>query len=412
MGILDRFNKKKLNIVQPVALSYVKDINDNLEKEATERIRETLKDYALAITDAEDPTQNDVTRWERLLNLYLNIELDDQISCLKTTILSEVTQTPFKIVDKNGNENKEIAEAFEKTWFYDFIKYCLESDYWPWGLLQFINPIQNGFEKVDCINRFYVRPSLNSVSKYKWQDRKDFDYSKSPLKDYTLFVKSNTELGLYSVVAKKFILKREVNQYWAIFNELFTTPYWTVKTNFNDSKHRNDLLNWLTKRKHSGFAVVGLDDEIQQLTNSGSGFQSYKDFEIAANESMTKVFLGGTMVTDNGSSRSQAEVHEKQKKSFIQSKRVWLKFIINEQLIPKMNKIGNLPEGLSFQWDLSQQLTITELVDSIQKLSTVFSFDEEEISGKIGLLLKEKQNDISSKDNFGNNNRNGGRPRE
>jgi len=335
------FNKKQ-TIVAVDAMEEGKknesfEINERLNLLPIDRIRETLKDWKYAVEDAENPLMQENIKYHSLLNLYANIELDEHVKALTKTILYSVTQTPFAIFT-NGEINEEKTNLFKKSWFFDFMQYYLEAQNYGFSLVQF-EGIENGtFKECEQIDRYHVRPHGEYVSIDRYQNTKDFDLEESPLKEWTLLIKSEDALGLFNTIAKRFILKREVVQFWAIYNELFTAPFFTVKTDFNNSKHRNDLLNMLESRKHSGFAVVGVDDEISMLTNGGAGYTSYKDFENQANQAMSKAFLGQTMVFEDGSSNAQAEVHERQKNIFIAAKRVKLAYVINEKLIPKMNK--------------------------------------------------------------------------
>jgi len=240
---------------------------------------------------------------------------------------------------------------------------------------------------------FNLAAKYNGVSRERFMEKPDPDliWTKKPLKDWTLYIQSKNHLGRYNVIAKRFILKREVIQFWAVYNELFTTPYYTVKTNFNNKNHRQNLINWLDKRKHSGYTVVGLDDEIQAINNNGAGYKSYQDFENKSNEAMSKAFLGGTMITDDGSSRSQSEVHERNMKAFISARRMWLTYIINEQLIFKMQNLGiSIPKGSYFGYVVTEDMTVKEWADVIAILGNMFEMDPQEIQKKIGLELDQR----------------------
>ena len=377
----------------------VKDINKEIQKQAIERIRQTLKNWSDAVQEAEDPNVPD-RRY--LLDLYHNIELDEHITALIDSIYYDITQTPFHIVDKDGEVDKDKTKLFEKSWFHDFIRYVLEADYWPFSLIQF-GPIVDGiFSKVESIDRYHIVPEKNGVSKYPSQLPEIF-YDKPPYDKWTVFIKSTKHLGRFNVVAKSFILKREVIQFWAVFNELFTTPYFYAKTDMNNTKHRNDLINLFSKRRHSGFAIIGLEDELEAISNSGMGWKSYQEFENARNKAMSKAFLGQTMVFEDGSSRSQAEVHERQKDTFVQARRVALQFIINEILIPKMNLLGiDISTDYEFKWHFAYEITPEQWAKIIAILAPLFDLDEAEISEKIGLTLKKSQLPASSDKNFQN----------
>lgn len=373
-----------------------KPVNEELQKAALERVRETLKNWADAVESAEqlEPDYSD------LLNLYNNITLDPHVTALTDSILYDITQTPFHIVGANGEVDEDKTKLFQKSWFHDFIRYYLEADYYGYSLIQLIKePPQEGdqpsevYTKAENVDRYHIDLMQQGIKKDPAADEVDFYFNKPPLSDWTVFAKSNIHLGRFNNVAKSFIMKREVEQFWAVYNELFTTPYVYAKTDFNNKKHRNDLINLFTKRKHSGFGIIGLEDELAEIiTYSGAGWNSYKSFLEYANKQISKAFLGQTMVFEDGSSRSQAEVHERQKDTFVQARRVAIQFIINEELIPKMVKAG-MPIAIddSFEWHFAYEITPEQWAKIIQMLAGSFDMDETEISEKIGIDLKTKK---------------------
>lgn len=388
-----RFWQKPIEVINEETKK--KSINKEVIKEPLDRIRASLKTWGEAVLDAENPYMPEGIKYQNLLNIYRNIELDPHVSAMTETIYNKVHQTPFQIIGKDGEKDEEKTEMFKYSWFGDFVRGILDADYWGFSLMQ-ITGIENGNIKTfDNIERFYIRPESKGVSKNLWQDEISFDFSKSPLDKWTVFVKSPKHLGRYNIIAKRFILKREVEQFWAVYNELFTTPYYTVKTDFDNKNHRNNLINWLQARKHSGFAVVGKDDEISAISGGAGSFSSYKEFELSTNQAMSKAFLGSTMVLDDGSSRSQAEVHENNTDSFIQSKRVWIEGIINEQLIPKMQAIGlNITTDYKFRWILSQKMTVKDYSNLISQIAPYFDLDDKEVSEKIGMTVEKKEQQV------------------
>lgn len=388
-----RFWQKPIEVINEETKK--KSINKEVIKEPLDRIRASLKTWGEAVLDAENPYMPEGIKYQNLLNIYRNIELDPHVSAMTETIYNKVHQTPFQIIGKDGEKDEEKTEMFKYSWFGDFVRGILDADYWGFSLMQ-ITGIENGnIKTLDNIERFYIRPESKGVSKNLWQDEISFDFSKSPLDKWTVFVKSPKHLGRYNIIAKRFILKREVEQFWAVYNELFTTPYYTVKTDFDNKNHRNNLINWLQARKHSGFAVVGKDDEISAISGGAGSFSSYKEFELSTNQAMSKAFLGSTMVLDDGSSRSQAEVHENNTDSFIQSKRVWIEGIINEQLIPKMQAIGlNITTDYKFRWILSQKMTVKDYSNLISQIAPYFDLDDKEVSEKIGMTVEKKEQQV------------------
>lgn len=367
-------------------------LNEKIDKEPLARVRESLKEWGEVVEAAENPFMPIGIKQMGLLNLYRNIAIDEHLFALTETIYNRVRETPFKIFTNNVF-NEEKTNLFKKSWFSKFIKLALEAEYWRFSLIQFLGIEDGTFSGIDNIDRFYVRPERKGVAKTMWQDEIKFSYDKKPYSDWCLFIESQTHLGRYNIVAKRFILKREVIQFWAVFNELYTTPYLTVKTQFNNANHRNDLITSLQNRKHSGFQVIDLEDDIQAVPlGGGAGHTSYKEFEDSSNKGMSKAFIGSTMVTDDGSSYSQANVHENNTSSFMQARRVWLAEIINERLIPLMSNLGiKIDKNDEFKWELSEHLKVSDWAALIGLIAPHFDLDEKQVSEKIGLDVETKE---------------------
>jgi hypothetical protein len=384
MSIIDRiFSRNK-----PLEILVNKEeqktgINKKLEKEVAERTRSGLKQWGEAVELAENPLFEDGIRYQELFKIYNNIEIDPHVLALRETIFNGVSQTPFTI--ENAPENNDI---FSRSWFPQFIKYVLDAQNWSYGLINFI--IENDELQVENVNRWNLRPDQKGISDNMYTEKASAFFDRPPLSNHTIFI-CEDNLGTYNNIAKSFIQKREVLQFWGVYNELFTTPYFIVNTDINDDTRRTNLLNWLKARRHSGFAVTGLDDKVTAITNSGQGYLSYKEFIQNRNDEMTKAFLGSTMVLEDGSSRSQAEVHERNTNAFIQAKRIEIEFLINERLIPILSRYGLIPSSAVFKWNLSQTFTPKDWSEILSKLAGYFTFDEKEISEKIGLKLTTKK---------------------
>jgi len=375
----------------PIQKPEAKSVDDYLKHEAIDRIKETIANFAQAVLDCEDPDLSDAIKYEAIYNLYHNIELDDHISAVRDIIFFEISQTPFYFATGNGTKDEKLTELFQTKWFYDLIRIFIETENWGRSLIQ-IEGEKGNIREIELIDRYHYRPKSEGLSIDKWSEKIDLYWNEKPLSDYLIYIEAQRPLGLYANIAKEFILKREVTQLWGVFNELFTTPYLIVQTNFNDKNHRKNIIDWLTNRRHSGFAVVGTDDVVNSVTNGGAGWQSYEAFKNAANQSISKVFLGGTMVMDDGSSRSQAEVHERNKEAFIESRRVSFRFFMNEIFLDKLGNLGYaIPKDVKFFWDRSEKPNLTQLTAMVSKLAPYYEFDEKELTEKFGFTLTTKK---------------------
>ena len=60
---------------------------------------------------------------------------------------------------------------------------------------------------------------------------------------------------------------------------------------------------------------------------------------------MTKLVLGQTMTTEDGSSRSQAEVHERTQEDIFDADGKYVLDVLNYEFTKVLNQLFGLPEG-------------------------------------------------------------------
>lgn len=78
-------------------------------------------------------------------------------------------------------------------------------------------------------------------------------------------------------------------------------------------------------------------------SKTGDAYMVFDKQIERANTELSKAVLGGTMLTDNGSSRSQSEVHERNLDDKLsEDDRRIVTFTVNDQLIPMLALWGHL----------------------------------------------------------------------
>lgn len=107
--------------------------------------------------------------------------------------------------------------------------------------------------------------------------------------------------------------KRVDIKFWLIFLEKFGQPTALGKLPAGQAENkdtRQRLLSALASIATDAAVVIPDGAEIDLLEAARSGAADYQGLHDTMNAAISKVVLSQTMTTDNGSSRSQAEVHE------------------------------------------------------------------------------------------------------
>ncbi len=126
----------------------------------------------------------------------------------------------------------------------------------------------------------------------------------------------------------------------------------------------------------------GTSLNIQPFTG-GDSFQVYKAQIDALDNEISKAIVGGTMVTDNGSSRSQSEVHERNlDEKLAQADSRLVEFTVNDQLFPILEYwgYGISPKTDYFEFDRGSELTLKEHWDIVNAALQHYEIDQEWVS--------------------------------
>lgn len=129
-------------------------------------------------------------------------------------------------------------------------------------------------------------------------------------------------LGLANALYWPVFFKRNDIKFWLVFLEKFGMPTAIAKVNAGSLKKNPDgTLNETVKNAIAMLrqiatdagVVVPTDDKgeaiVELLEAARSGAADYETLHKVMNEAISKIVVGQTMTTDNGSSKSQAEVH-------------------------------------------------------------------------------------------------------
>ncbi|MDR0363773.1 MAG: DUF935 domain-containing protein, partial [Bacteroidales bacterium] len=131
--------------------------------------------------------------------------------------------------------------------------------------------------------------------------------------------------------------------------------------------------------------------------SGGDSYMVYDKQIERINSEISKPLIGGTMISDNGSSRSQSEVHERNLdfKIGLRDKKI-IEFIVNGQLIPMMHAWGwdVNPETDKFQYEATFELTVKEHWEVVRSALDYFDIPEEWISKTFNMPIDGKKERI------------------
>ena len=126
----------------------------------------------------------------------------------------------------------------------------------------------------------------------------------------------------------------------------------------------------------AGWAVFpeGTTVDIKE-SSRGDAYNVYDKRIDRANSEMSKGVLGQTMTIDNGSSHSQSETHLEVFDNICKADARLLEYVINDDLIPKMIRLGFPLVDRSFAWDDAATYTPEQQRELERMLLQYFDID-------------------------------------
>lgn len=328
------------------------------------------------IAGFKDQTRADIQKWRNALalaqspinprsyplqDLYDNLDSDGHYLAQKELRKTATSGYGFSIIDmKTGEVNQEKTDFFSGEWFFIFLDYALDSIFKGFTLIELTDPKNLTFE---VIPRRNVVGTLGIVQR-DISDNKGINFNAKEYQNTLIKVGKPTDLGLMADLCGQLIWKRNAQQSWAEFTERFGMPLITATTSQTSPADIRQLDTMLAELGESARAVLPDGTTINVTPFAGSDAYKVYDSQIdRINAEISKPITGGTMVTDDGSSRSQSEVHERNLDDKLsEADRRMISFVVNGQLIPLLNrfKYPFNPETDKFQFNTSFELSLTE----------------------------------------------------
>ena len=336
MGLFDRFFNAKAKTTNDEPTKSAQKLTKKTVPEQLYRFNSELKTWKNAVTEFEDvyhPINED------LIRIYNDITIDAHLSAAIEARISRTTSKDFKVVDEKGEELQNESEIFNSLWFRDFIKFALESKFFGFSLIQFGDLKGKKFDFVDVFPRQYVFPQTKSVRKYSNSNAELIPYDSPEFAPWVIGIGKTNDLGLLMKAAPLVIFKKTALGSWTEFAEIFGAPFRMGKTDVRDVQLRDNMFDMLENMGRNAFGVFDKDDIIEFVRdNKTDSHNVFNELVERTNSEISKLILGSTMTMDDGSSRSQSEVHERTSGAINKEDAFFLLSMVNEELIPVVNK--------------------------------------------------------------------------
>lgn len=399
MNIVQRYLKKQFDSFTSQEPKRKKGSPDvGVVTKNLDRISKDIQTWRTAQEAAEDYDSPD--RLE-LMQINKDVLDDAQVYSNIQIRLNKATSGTFGIFE-DGEINDELSKKFVDNkgfplpWFRSFLISAEWAKFYGNELINLGDISNGGFSWIKRIPEENLVPQwegfiFDCELGFQKPNVNFMRYDDPLVAKWLIPVGDPKDLGLLNKVTPYMIWK-EVFGSWSMHADLFGQPLRIGKTDISDPEMKQNMLDMLSNLNQGAYAAIDLEDIVELLQEQkGDPYKIYDALIDKCDQAISKLILGGTMITDDGSSRSQSEVHERSAGSIIFADKIDLQTVVNEKLIPAMKVLGILPEGdYAGAWNMDETLTTIEWADTIQKLAQAgHNLTKEEVEKLIGVELEE-----------------------
>ena len=365
------------------------NIYKNVVKTQLVRERQDIKKWRNALQSAESIQ---MPNRSPLMKVYQDIILDAHLNSLIKTRKHLLTASPFNLYS-NGEIDEEATKSLDQQWFYEFLNLALDSVFYGFEVIQFGDIKNEVFTWVRKIPEQYLVPEYGIIKKSFGAESVGIKYNEKPYDVWCIPVgNAMYDFGLLNYATPLVLYKKNALGYWSDYCELFGVPIRKIHTNTRDEDRRRNAEEMMENMGSAGWGVFDTDDIFDTLSDGKTdAYNVFDKLVDRSNGELSKLILGVTMATDNGSSRSQAEVHENILKKYTISDKRMITGVINDKLLPLLKFHRMIPENIdAFNFEDIDVLEVMDVETIVKDLQNNYDFDTDELSDKFGLTITEK----------------------
>ncbi len=295
-----------------------------------------------------------------LQRVYRDAMLDTHLTAVIENRILRIQNKRFVITDQNGVTIPEKTQLITKKWFSDLVRYALESVHFEYSLIQFIKE-GNEIVAVKNIDREHVNPDACTVVK-NVSDDSGLDITAFP-NDLAL-VKLYEGGGLLEKAVPLTILKRHSWASWDEFEQIFGMPIRIAKIGSMSDSVKNEVASWLESMGTASYGVFPNFAEIDiKEANNRDAFNVFMKKIETVDAQLSVLINGQTMTVQDGSSHSQASVHQKTQDEISEADLKGFLYWANDVLAPILRNLG-------YAIAENESIGVERVTDPIEKMKT------------------------------------------
>lgn len=337
----------------------------------------------------------------KLIDLYdACVQQDAHLAGVLETLESEIIGERYVLArqNKKGKYVKDVAESkkIQGTQFTKIIKGIAEAKLYGFTALEImpdVDPRTGRLKEVNIIERRNVLPDQRRIIRRSgiWNPGWNFD---SPQYSDNYVLINSGSLGSFSattplILAKKFTMANYVN-----FSHTYGQPIIHGKSESDNHQDRQRLANDIASAAQNKVVVTGLNDEVDiktfTMSNSEHVFTGLIDH---VNKEVSNLILGSeSMAGAQQSYVGATKAHQDIYRDRVHSYRDYIENVMNEEIIPRLIKMGFISEGLEFKYSKQLEMSDQDRIELYNFLTDKYEVSPDEIEKDFGIVVGRQLN--------------------
>jgi hypothetical protein len=337
----------------------------------------------------------------KLIDLYeACLQQDAHLASVLETLYSQIIGERYMLAVQNekGKYIKDVEETkkIQGTQFIKLIKGIVESNFFGYSLIEMLPEIDHRtgkLKEINLVERRNVLPDQKRVVLRQSLWSPGWDIESTQYADNYILINSGT-LGLFSattplILAKKFTVANYVN-----FAHTYGQPIIHGKTDSEMPQDRKRLANSIANAAQKKVIVTGLNDEVDIKTFTMSNSEKiYTGLIGMSNAEVSNLILGSeSMAGETQSYVGSTKAHQDIFRDRIDVYREYVENHMNEEVIPRLVKMGYLKPGREFKYSNRLEMSNKDKIDLYTFLTKNYRVPEEEIEKEFGVCVGEQLN--------------------
>lgn len=338
-----------------------------------------------------------------LIDLYESISVQDaHLAGVRETLESQLTDERYMLAVPDGkggwDRDEDESQKIQGSQFEKIIQGVVDSRAYGYTCLEIMPRFVeiNGIKKlaeVNSIERRNVLPNQSRIVQRQGIWLPNWDLEDVRYKNNYILINTGG-LGylaslVASILAKKFTLSNYIG-----FAHTYGQPIIHGKTPSENDQDKRKMANDIAKSSEKRVIVTGLDDtiDVKTFTVSNServfmGLINYVDQDVS------NLILGSESVAgETQAYAGSAKTHEDVYRARIKKNRKYVENVMNEQVIPVLQHIGFIKQGVYFKYSNQIEISTENKIKLFNMLTDKYEVAPETIDKEFGVKVGEQFN--------------------